>query len=132
VVQDLKEEVLAYERLLLHVMGFNLYMDLPDYVGTMKQVKGAWHGMAFVVSKFDRCGSCEAWCAIAARFVSSHGSHPPMEIYTPIHTSNHTRVRSHRLSRRGGGAGRAAGGRVQEAHLIRARRLERHVRFWLF
>ena len=42
VVQDLKEEVLAYERLLLHVIGFNLYMDLPDYVGTMKQVKGAY------------------------------------------------------------------------------------------
>jgi hypothetical protein len=42
VVQDLKEEVLAYERLMLHVLGFNLYMDLPDYVGTMKKVKGPW------------------------------------------------------------------------------------------
>lgn len=39
-VQDLKEEVLAYERLMLHVMGFNLYMDQPDYAGTMKKVKG--------------------------------------------------------------------------------------------
>ena len=39
-VQDLKEEVLAYERLMLHVMGFNLYMDLPDYPSMIKKIKG--------------------------------------------------------------------------------------------
>lgn len=39
-VQDLKEEVLAYERLMLHVMGFNLYMDLPEYPSLIKKIKG--------------------------------------------------------------------------------------------
>lgn len=39
VVQELKEEVLAYERLMLHVMGFNLYMDPPDYAGVLMRVK---------------------------------------------------------------------------------------------
>ncbi|GAB5034789.1 Hypothetical protein NocV09_02100940 [Nannochloropsis oceanica] len=28
-VQDLKEEVLAHERLMLHVIGFNLYIEIP-------------------------------------------------------------------------------------------------------
>ena len=39
-VQDLKEEVLAYERLMLHVFGFNLYVDLPDFPSALKKVQG--------------------------------------------------------------------------------------------
>lgn len=44
VVQDLKEEVLAYERLMLHVLGFNLNIDTPGakFWDLMTKVKGVY------------------------------------------------------------------------------------------
>lgn len=75
-VQDLKEEVLAHERLMLHVIGFNLYIEIPraKFGELGGKVKGTCVGWDDVE---EGGGARTALGLVSLLFVHCHTPHSP-------------------------------------------------------
>ena len=100
-VQDLKEEVLAYERLMLHVIGFDLYIEIPR-------------------AKFGELGGKVKGTSVCWEMVARNDALDPPSSSHPsrIHPPHFHSPRPRGLHGAGALGGRPAGRLVQQDHLV--------------